>query len=131
MPLEAKGWRVGSNDKLDENDDEDFLDDIFGDNSFLFFGLLIGGRYFFNKRDISPYVGGGLALVRVSYEKTVTSNIKSESTGSVMRWYLSPTAILIQADDSGLGAYGLFGNRVVPPDSESLKPLNYECIDRF
>ena len=107
--LEAKGWRVGSNDKLDENDDEDFLDDIFGDNSFLFFGLLIGGRYFFNKRDISPYVGGGLALVRVSYEKTVTSNIKYRKHWIGDEMVSEPYSYIDPADDSGLGAYGLFG----------------------
>ena len=37
-------------------------------DKFSFYAWSIGGRYFFNKRDISPYVGGGLAIVSTSYE---------------------------------------------------------------
>ena len=38
------------------------------DEGFSFFAWSIGGRYFFNKRNISPYVGGGFSIINVSYE---------------------------------------------------------------
>ena len=28
----------------------------------------IGGRYFLNKQNISPYVGGGFSIINISYE---------------------------------------------------------------
>ena len=37
-------------------------------DNFIFGTWSIGGRYFFNKQNISPYVGGGLALAAVNYE---------------------------------------------------------------
>ena len=36
-----------------------------GGTGFIFASWSIGGRYFFNKRNISPYVGGGLVLRQV------------------------------------------------------------------
>ena len=40
-------------------------------NGFSFLAWSIGGRYFFNKRNISPYAGGGLAIVNASYKTRV------------------------------------------------------------
>ena len=40
------------------------------DDRFSFFSWSIGGKYFLKKQDISPYVGGGFALVGVEYETT-------------------------------------------------------------
>lgn len=37
------------------------------DNTVTFFGCPMGGRYFFNKQNISPYVGGGVARLTVNY----------------------------------------------------------------
>ncbi len=39
---------------------------------FSFFSWSIGGSYFLNKRNFSPYVGGGLALVGVEIESTTS-----------------------------------------------------------
>lgn len=39
-----------------------------GGASFLFGSWSIGGRYFSNKQNISPYLGGGLALVGTNYQ---------------------------------------------------------------
>ena len=52
-------------------------------NGAAFFAWSIGGRYFFNKRNISPYAGGGLSIISVIIDE----------------W----------EDDSGLGAYGVVG----------------------
>ena len=41
---------------------------------FSFFAWSIGGRYFFNKQNMSPYVGGGLAIVNASYETSDEGN---------------------------------------------------------
>ena len=65
---------------LDSNYEDD--SDAFG-----YFSWAIGGRYFLNKQNISPYVGGGLALIAVGYEEDYY-----DSEG-----------------DFGLGAYGVFG----------------------
>ena len=39
-----------------------------GGDSFIFSSWSIGGRYFFNKQNISPYMGSGLSLVSSNYE---------------------------------------------------------------
>ena len=64
-------------------------------DSFTFLSLSIGGRYFFNKQNISPYVGGGFALNSASYE---TRTPKYDD-------YYSHDS----EGDSGLGAYGVVG----------------------
>ncbi len=43
-------------------------------DGFSFFAWSIGGRYFFNKQNISAYVGGGLAIVNASYETSDEGN---------------------------------------------------------
>lgn len=43
-----------------------------GGDAFFFASWSIGGRYFFNKQNISPYVGGGLALVFTVYRTQIT-----------------------------------------------------------
>ena len=67
-------------------------------DSFSFFSWSIGGRYFFNKQNISPYVGGGLAIVGASYETLVLYDDHSSYDSE---------------DDSGLGAYGVVGIEVL------------------
>ena len=57
-------------------------------NDFLFFSWGIGGRYFLNKQNISPYMGGGLAIVSVNYG----SDLFFDSD-----------------EDTGLGVYGVVG----------------------
>ena len=43
-------------------------------DGFSFFAWSIGGRYFFNKQNMSPYVGGGFAIVNASYETSDEGN---------------------------------------------------------
>ena len=47
------------------------IEDDYGDDSetFGFFSWGIGGHYYFNKQNISPYVGGGFAIIFVGYEE--------------------------------------------------------------
>ncbi len=74
------------------NGDED------GDE-FSFFAWSIGGRYFFNKRNISPYVGGGFSIINTSYVRIIERNqipfFRDERRDS--------------ESDSGLGTYGVAG----------------------
>ena len=65
------------------------IEDDYGDDSdaFRYGSWAIGGRYFFNKQNISPYAGGGLAIITVGYEKDYY-----DSEG-----------------DFGLGIYGVVG----------------------
>ena len=67
-------------------------------NNFIFFSLSIGGRYFFNKQNISPYAGGGLSIANASYEPKRTSRSDEWSAWS------DDTQT-----DGGLGAYGVVG----------------------
>lgn len=68
-------------------------------DNFTFFSLSIGGRYFFNKQNISPYAGGGLSIANASYE-TITP--KREQDRFSDEWVYSDS-------DGGLGAYGVVG----------------------
>ena len=68
-------------------------------NNFTFFSLSIGGRYFFNKQNISPYAGGGLSIANASYQPKRTSRSDERSAWS------DDT----EDDDGGLGAYGVLG----------------------
>ena len=78
MPSYAVGTEFrGSGSGGDEDSDE-----------FSFFAWSIGGRYFFNKRNISPYVGGGFSIVNASYGN----------------WYDYDSK-----DGDGLGTYGVVG----------------------
>ena len=75
---------------------------------FSFFAWSIGGRYFFNKRNISPYVGGGLAIVNTSYETNVRIRERiglSFFGEEEWRYYDDYES----ESDSGLGAYAVVG----------------------
>ena len=86
---------------------------------FSFFAWSIGGRYFFNKRNISPYAGGGLAIVNTSYETKV--RIRRENwpsfVGEGEDWFglirESPNSdwgyTYDSESDTGLGAYAIVG----------------------
>lgn len=60
------------------------------ENEYLFTSWSIGGRYFFNAKNISPYVGGGLSIFGGSYEDSYDYDDES-------------------GQDSGLGAYFVGG----------------------
>ena len=62
LSRETPSYAVGYEFRLSLSDeDEEYR------NSFLFITSSIGRRYFFNKRNISPYAGGGLAFVIADY----------------------------------------------------------------
>lgn len=53
---------------------------------FSFFSWSIGGKYFLNKHNTSPYAGGGLAIVGVEYETTERIKKHKEWFGSAERY---------------------------------------------
>ena len=89
--------------------------DGYGDDTkgFSFFSWSIGGRYFFNKRNISPYVGAGLAIVSASYETSVRKH--KEWFGSAERWANEYDS------DGGLGAYAVGGIEILRLTQSRLK----------
>ena len=104
-------FRVSGRDVFDEIAVTE-IQDSEGD-SFSFFAWSIGGRYFFNKRNISPYVGGGLAIVAVSYDTQVTSNVKYRKHWIGDEWESRSYDYIDSADDTGLGIYGVVGIEVL------------------
>ena len=76
---------------------------------FAFLAWSIGGRYFFNKRNISPYVGGGLAIVNTSYETRVRIRERNWPSfvgeGEEWRYYDGYES----ESDTGLGTYAVVG----------------------
>jgi len=82
---ETPSYAVGSDLRFAISGIEDDYED--DSDTFGYFSWGIGGRYFLNKQNISPYVGGGLAIIAVGYEENYY-----DSEG-----------------DIGLGAYGAVG----------------------
>ncbi len=83
-------------------------------DGFSFFAWSIGGRYFFNKRNISPYVGGGLAIVNTSYETKVRIRERNwpSFVGEGEEWFGDEWRYYDDYDsetDTGLGAYAVVG----------------------
>ena len=76
-------------------------------DEFSFFAWSIGGRYFFNKQNISPYVGGGFSIINTSYEaKERRCQRETSSPFSSDPWGYDDYD---EDSDSGLGAYGVAG----------------------
>ena len=99
---EAPSYAVGTQFRFRYQEEEDLFE-AEGD-LFSFFSWSIGGRYFLNKKNISPYVGGGLALIGVNFE-TKTGVRKESDWLGWEEWvdeYDSEGA-------NGLGAYGTVG----------------------
>ena len=92
----------GSGSDGDEDSDE-----------FSFYAWSIGGRYFFNKRNISPYVGGGFSIINVSYEEKEKRPVRSPPSSSSDPWGYDDEwwydHDYEDDSDSGLGAYGVAG----------------------
>ena len=84
--------------------------DEYGDdgNRFSFHSWSIGGRYFFNKQNMSPYVGGGISIVGASYE---TKGTQRKKDGISDEWEGHDDYDL--EDKSGLGAYGVVGIEIL------------------
>ena len=78
------------------NDSEDYMFALWS----------IGGRYFFNKKNITPYVGGGFSIIGLSYYDYDHDNYHS--------YYGSN-------DDNGLGAYFVGGVEMLRLTKSRLK----------
>ena len=101
---QTPSYAVGTEFRYSGPDDDDDAT-----NTIAFFAWSIGGRYFFNKRNISPYVGGGLAVVDASYKTKVRKReiIRPSFFDKEEEWrYYDDYE---SEDDSGLGAYGVVG----------------------
>ena len=89
-------YRVSGRDNYEDDND-----------GFSFFAWSIGGRYFFNKQNISPYVGGGLAIVNASYETSDEGNQLYDDLGQ--RYDDYHYYGYESESDTGLGAYVVAG----------------------
>ena len=81
-------------------------------DSFSFLSWSIGGRYFFNKQNLSPYVGGGLARVNASYEtkEKVTEEERDRQYDDYGPQYNDYGYYEYDSEnDTGLGAYVVAG----------------------
>lgn len=87
-----------------------------GGDSFIFSSWSIGGRYFFNKQNISPYIGGGLALVGANYETIITRS-RRDWFGNEWESYDDYDS----EEDSGLGAYIIGGIEMLRLSTNRLK----------
>ena len=94
---QTPSYAVGTEFRASGSDGDEDSDE------FSFFAWSIGGRYFFNKRNISPYVGGGFAIINTSYEAKVKGPVRNQSSFSSNDWEYDDDS------DSGLGAYGVVG----------------------
>ena len=75
-----------------------------GGDTLYFASWSIGGRYFFNKQNISPYIGGGLALVISHYRTQVTRREKDWFSDE---WYDYDD--YNSESDTGMGVYVIGG----------------------
>ena len=103
--VDIKFQRIGSIN--DENEVDELY--LFPDKDFSFLSGSIGGRYFFNKRNISPYVGGGLAFVRASNEKTLTKTVTYRKHWIGSEVVSEPYDYIEPESDSGIGVYSVIG----------------------
>ncbi len=101
---QTPAYAVGTDFRYSGPDDDDDAS-----KTIRVFAWSIGGRYFFNKRSISPYVGGGLAVVDASYKTKVVKREKIRPSffdkEEEWRYYDDYES----EDDSGLGIYGVVG----------------------
>ena len=79
-------------------------------DGFSFLSWSIGGRYFFNKQNISPYVGGGLAIVSASYEtkEKLTEEERNQQYDDYGPRY-NEYDYYDSENDTGLGTYVVAG----------------------
>lgn len=87
-----------------------------GGDTFIFGSWSIGGRYFFNKQNISPYVGGGLALAAVNYEAKITGREQDPFWGE---WYYQDD--YRSEGDTGMGVYVIGGIEMLRLSRNRLK----------
>ena len=107
---QTPSYAVGTDFRYSGPDDDDDAS-----KTIRVFAWSIGGRYFFNKRNISPYVGGGLAVVDASYKTKVRKRERNWPSfiGEDEEWFGDEWGEYYDdyesEDDSGLGAYGIVG----------------------
>ena len=94
---ETPSYAVGTEYRGSGSDGDEESDE------FSFYAWSIGGRYFFNKQNISPYVGGGFSIINVSYESKAERPVRNQSLFASDDWWYDDNS------DSGLGAYGVAG----------------------
>ncbi len=83
-------------------------------DSFHFFSWGIGGRYFFNKQNFSPYVGGGFSHIWAGYEQ---ANRWDEDRD----WWEDDWESRELEDGNGLGGYAVGGIEAMRLTSVRLK----------
>ena len=92
---EAERYAVGLDLRLGTSGDSD------GDSSLI--GVSVGGRYFLNADDISPFVGGGAGILWLGQKRNYGSAPMSTSG------YYPEDDYRTQLSGSGLAAYGEVG----------------------
>ncbi|RKU07519.1 hypothetical protein C6502_17230 [Candidatus Poribacteria bacterium] len=105
---ETPAYAVGTEYRISGSGGAEDSDDFF------FSAWSIGGRYFFNKQNISPYVGGGFSIINVSYEAKEKRPVRNQPLFSSDPWGYDDDDWWYDDDydddsDSGLGAYGVAG----------------------
>ena len=101
---ERPSYTVGTEFRLSKRDKNEEESD-----SFSFLAWSIGGCYFFNKQNISPYVGGGIALVEVNYETIATGTVRYRKHWIGDEWVSATYDYPDPADDNGLDIYVVVG----------------------
>ncbi len=96
---QTPAYAVGTEFRVSASGGDEDSDD------FSFFAWSIGGRYFFNKRNISPYVGGGFSIINTTYEAKEKRPERNQPLFSSDPWGYDYDS----ESDSGLGAYGVAG----------------------
>ena len=97
---QTPAYAVGTEFRVSASGGDEDSDD------FSFFAWSIGGRYFFNKRNISPYVGGGFSIINTTYEAKEKRPERNQPLFSSDPWGYDDYD---EDSDSGLGAYGVAG----------------------
>ena len=101
---ETPSYAVGAEYRVSGSDGDENSD------AFSFFAFSIGGRYFFNKRNISPYVGGGLAIINTSYEAKTKRPVRTQSSFFGDDWgYYEDDEYYDPDSNTGLGTYAVVG----------------------
>ena len=117
---QTPAYAVGTEFRSSGSDGDEDSDD------FSFFAWSIGGRYFFNKQNISPYVGGGFSIINVSYEAKEKRPVRHQP--SFAPWgYDDPYNN--EESKSKLGAYGVAGIEALRLTESRLK-LELRIDDR-
>lgn len=83
-------------------------------DSFHFYSASIGGRYFFMKQNVSPYMGGGLGMMFTKYKTTIkTPNSPDNALEAIAIIFTAGQSLwdynIYSEETDGIGAYGVLG----------------------